>query len=134
MFPVDLVVRLKDGLVDGVIVVELDEAEAALLAALLVRHSGDRDDVAKLGEIFLDLFVFGIFFDASDEDLLDGQTGLAVSQFVPRCRSLSFNLLSVDGMRSVQLTVVDVLVGGEGHEPETTRSLCIWELHDYNID
>ncbi len=32
------------------------------------------------------------------------------------------HLLSVDGMRSVQLTVVDVLVGGEGHEPETTRS------------
>jgi hypothetical protein len=57
--------------VDRVVVVELDEAEAAFTAGGFVDHLLDFEDFSEVVEVIFQILVFEVVLQASDEDLLD---------------------------------------------------------------
>lgn len=127
-------VTLDDGFVDWIVVVELDEGESLPLSGFFVGGSSHGNDRSKLFEVCFDLLIFDFLGDSSDENLLDGLSGIGVVARFAWCRALGLNLLSVNDMGPVLLTSVDLLVGGISHEAESTGPFGVWELHDYTID
>lgn len=127
-------VTLDDGFVDRIVIVEFDEGEPLPFSGLFVGGSSHGNDGPELFEVSFDLLIFNFFGDSSDENLLDGLSGVAIVPGLTRCGALRLNLLSVDDVGSVLLTSVDLFVGGVGHEAESARPFGVWELHDYTID
>ena len=119
---VDNVVILLNGLIHRVVVVKLDESESPAFAGVLFRQSGDLCHRAELREILLEIVILNIFLESSDEDLLDGLSGLGLGELFPGRGSFRFHGLAVDDVGPLILTRVNRFQVGESDESKSTRS------------
>ena len=75
-----------------VVVVEFDEAEAALFARVLLGQPGDVGDGAELGEVLPEVLVLDVLLDPADKDLLDRLAGLRLAAVLAGSGALCLNL------------------------------------------
>ncbi len=94
---------LQDDLVNGVIVLKLNEAKAPFAARAFLGHVLNVDNVSKLAEVLLDVLVLQAVLDASHEDLLDCLRAFTLTDVITWGCSLGLHLLTIDGVGSLQL-------------------------------
>ena len=83
----------------------------------------DADDASELVEVVFQVLVFDLISQATDEDALDADAGVAL-RVLPRRGSLRLDLGVVDAVRPVLLDLVDRLRSPERHETCERPSRC----------
>ncbi|GMR45690.1 hypothetical protein PMAYCL1PPCAC_15885, partial [Pristionchus mayeri] len=129
------VVRLEEhALIDAVIVVEGYEGKAAVLVPHFVFHDVDLLDVSELGEVLLEHIVGVVLAYARYVQPLGGDvSGAAVVRISRNC-SLRVDSLAIDHVRTGLLALINLKLGGVGHESKSARALRRRVAHHDNVD
>lgn len=149
---------LTDSLIHCIVVVELDEGEAATLASGFVSKQFNGDYIPELEEVFTKAFLIVVILKTAYEQLLHGYISLARFAFGTGQSTLGFHSsgserphgidlflvrydpppslysLAVDDVRTVLLGPVDHERLCVGDEAEAARSLGGSIAHHHNID
>ena len=130
----DRVQLLEHDLVDRIVVVELDEREAALLAGVLLGYNIYIGDRAELLEVLLQVVLLHVLLQATQEDLLHGRLSLRLARVLARHGALRLDLTAVDLVWTRSLRLVDHLRVDVGDEAEASRSLRLRVAHHHAVD
>jgi len=136
-FSFNLVTRLvafEYCFVNWIIIIEFNEPESTRFSSIFFRQTGNGNNLAKFFKILSNI-VFGmIFFESTNKNLFDSLSSLRFTKFFSWSCSFGFNRFSIDGVGSCTLTGIYFLIVAESHKSKSSRSFCIWELHDYYIN
>merc|ERR1719275_449753 len=124
----DLVASLKNGFVYRVIIVKLHKPKTSGFAGVFFCQTSNGNNFSKLFKILSNIIFGHVLFETTNKNFFNRLSSLGLSKFFSRSSSFGFNRFSIDGMRSVRLTSVDLLVFGECNETESSGPLCIWKL------
>lgn len=121
------------GLVGGVVVLEVDEAEAALLAALLVRDDLGLLDGAELAEVLHQVVLAQVPLQAADEELLHFGVGAGPGRVLAGDGALQLHRVAVHGVRGGGHGRVGLLHGRVGDEAEASGALGLRVQHHHAV-
>merc|ERR1719445_2029357 len=116
----DSVLPDQDDLVNGVIVVKLNKAEASLLAGVVPLQLLDVHHPAEVLEIRADVLVLHLVADASHEDLLHADLGLRLASVASRGGAFCLQGLVVDLVGPILLALVETRGSGVGDKAEAS--------------
>jgi len=121
--------------VDGVVVVEFDETEAAFLAGALLDHLFDVGNGSVGAKVFFDVVVFYALFKSTDKDLLHGLLVVRTFAYLfSGSSSLGLNFRAVNHVRSLLLDLIYHRGASVSDKSEPSRTLRVSELHDYTVN
>merc|ERR1719275_105778 len=124
----DLVASLKNGFVYRVIIVKLHKPKTSGFAGVFFCQTSNGNNFSKLFKILSNIIFGHVLLETTNKNFFNRLSSLGLSKFFSWSSSFGFNRFSIDGMRSVRLTSVDLLVFGECNETESSGPLCIWKL------
>lgn len=123
----------NDRLVGCVVVSEVNKAEAPLLPSLLLGYDFDLLDLAILVEVLVQVLLFDVVFQATDENLLDFGEGFWPVGVFPRHRSLHLHGVAVDVVRPGSHGCVGLLLCGVGDKAEAAGPLQLLVHDDHAV-
>ncbi|KAF3838724.1 hypothetical protein F7725_010492 [Dissostichus mawsoni] len=117
----------------GIVVVEVNKAEAPLLPGLLLRDDFGLLDFTVLGEMLGQVFLLDVVFQSTDEDFLNLGEGLWFVRVFSRHGPLHLHAAAVHCVRPCRHCCVGLLWCRVGHKAETTGPLQLLVHHHHAV-
>lgn len=125
---------LKDDFVNGIVVIELNEGEAALLAGVLVGNNVHAHDLAKVLEVLAQALFIVIVSKPAHKELLYRGSRIRGIDLLAWHSPLGLHGASIDLVWPGILRIVDHVRLGVRDETEAARALRLGILHHHHVD